>query len=177
MRHFEVDFKWRNYCNSAEFIIDYNAYNTRPIRAQKTKDFKPNISRVYLSTMSRTQETYLLLGLENEAIKTNLLNEVPMQPFMNSRIKLPTKLWKIIARLQWYFNHKRQPETRNKTLTRIKQFLDVVEKDNTDCLVIGHGVYFSQMVKVLLDNNYKGNSKRIYKNGEVIMFTSTNELS
>ena len=169
MRHFKVDFNWKKIYNSTEFDFACDTYDKSPIMPDYNNldiDFKD----VYTSHLSRTNETAESLGLKNTTFKTDLLNEVPMKSFTESFLKIPTTLWFIIGRIQWYFNINRQTEGKQKTEERINEFINIIEHKKQNCLVIGHGFYFSQMKKTLKKNRYSGSNTRYYKNGQIIEF-------
>lgn len=136
-----------------------------------------NERRVYISNLSRTRETVnLLLSGEREIIQTALLNEVPMVSFINIRFPLPTIIWMISGRLQWYFNSSRQTEGRKQSIERINKFLDLLEKDSEDCIVVGHGFYFAQLVNEMKKRGITGDMRKRIKNDEARVFNLPHQL-
>ncbi len=169
MRHFKVNFSWKKMYNSADFDIAYNAYDNSLI-IPKNIGLNISFKNLYISHLSRTNETFKSLRLTSTPVKTDLLNEVPLKSFTKLPFKIPTTLWFVIGRIQWYFNISRQIEGKRKTNLRIKEFLALIEKEKQDCLIIGHGFYFAQMRIILKKNGYLGHNIRHYKNGQVVEF-------
>ena len=172
MRHFKVDFNWKKMYNSSEFDFACNTYDKSPI-VPNYNSININFKDLYISSLSRTNDTAKSLGLTNTPIKTELLNEVPLKSFTESSLKIPTTLWLVIGRIQWYFNINRQIEGKRKTSQRIEKFINLIEGKNLDCLIVGHGFYFSQLKKELKKNKYLGSNTRYYKNGQIIEFNKS----
>lgn len=169
LRHLKVDFNWGNYYDSVGFDEARRTYNQNPIIISLPVDISNlDFETVYMSELTRTQETFDSLKLDTIPIKTALLNEVRVRSYKDTKKQLPTALWKIRGILQWYTGNKRQIETRKDTIIRIKAFVELIEKDNKNKLIIGHGFFFSQLVSYLRKNGYKGRNKRIFKNGDVL---------
>lgn len=170
MRHFKVDFKWKNKYSSIEFKIACDKYDNANIINQISGFDSSNIKQTYLSELSRSTLTYKALNINLKPCKTNLVNEVPIAPFINTKLKLPTALWMIMGRIQWFLNIQKQPETRHFTLNKIERLINRLEAENNDVLIIGHGFHFSQLKRILKKRKYYGNGKSRYKNGEFIKF-------
>lgn len=169
MRHCKVNFNWDNFYNSRGFDEACKVYDSNPIVDQiGSLDFQ--YENIYVSMLSRTLATAKVLGIQKGVHKVDLLNEVPISSFMDTTFRLPTFIWLILGRVQWYFNCKRQQETRLQTLQRIIDFINLLEAEKKTCLVIGHGFYFSQLEKQLKLKNYRGKSRTFFKNGEVSEF-------
>jgi len=171
MRHFEVDFKWKKKYSSEEFKTACEDYDTSGIINQNVKFDKNSIQQIFISDLKRSYLTYKGLEIDVHATKTDLINEVPMAPFINTKLKLPMSVWMTFGRIQWFFNNKRQPETKKDTYQKIENLLSQLEENKDNVLIVGHGFYFSQLKRVLKKKNYKGSGKSHYKNGEVIKFT------
>ena len=144
-------------------------YDFSSVTSRKKLDIQEKT--VYVSTQSRSEDTAksLLVGKKN-FIKTDLLNEIPLVSFIDTNIYLPTMAWMIIGRLQWYFNHTQQKEIRTKSIERINQFLDHLEQKQQDCIIIGHGFYFAQMVNEMKKRGIMGNMRKKIKNDEIREF-------
>lgn len=170
MRHFKVDFEWKKKYTSRGFKIAAEAYNSSNIIIQDVA-FHHRDVQVYISELMRSHLTYKALGMDIEAQKTDLINEVPIAPFIDTDFKIPTPVWRVMGRVQWFLNIKRQPEIRRETLNRIETLINRLEKEKSDVLIIGHGFYFSQLKNVLKNRGYAGRGKSYYKNGEMVKFT------
>ncbi|MGL4630869.1 MAG: histidine phosphatase family protein [Leadbetterella sp.] len=165
IRHSKVLFKWAKVYTSASFDTACKDYDTSKIEIGTQKEYTAQI--VYISTLSRTEHTaYNCIAGNKELIKTDLLNEIPLQSFFDTTMRLPTLIWHIIGRLQWYVNSDRQPETRRESIRRINQFLDLIEGKNQDCLIIGHGFFFAQMTSELKKRGIKGDMRKRLRNEE-----------
>lgn len=169
MRHFKVAFTWNKTYTSKDFKVACQQYDNATIINQNTSLNDTNYI-VYTSNLIRSHLTYVALNINNKMEKNEHIHEVPIAPFIDTSFKLPTFLWMLMGRLQWYINSKRQPETKKETYFRIEKLITQLKNSKDDILIIGHGFYFSQLKKVLKQNNYLGNSKSYYKNGEIITF-------
>jgi len=128
---------------------------------------KYDITKIYVSNLNRTQDTLKFISTaEKDIIKTDLLNEIPLSSFIDTKLPLPTLLWKISGRLQWYFNSKRQAETRIQSKERINRFLSMIEHSKENCIIIGHGFYFAQLVNEMKHKGIVGNMCKRIKNEE-----------
>ncbi len=169
MRHFKVDYKWSFFYNSQQFDNACKNYDKSSI----IPSFKKiGVKNVYISTLQRTKETvkYLKYNTNVNIISTNLMDEVPLKSFIECSFLLPTFSWLIIGRIQWYIGNNRQNETRSQTKNRIVKLMDIIENQNKDCLLVGHGFYFSQMQSILKKRNYAGARTKYLKNGVIIEF-------
>ncbi len=170
MRHYKVDFTWKPFYDSNGFDIACKLYNSSPIVDNKILLDLAYMS-IYASELRRGADTAKLLGISTHSIiKTELLNEVPLKSFISTSLKLPTFIWRLVGRIQWYINNKRQPETRTQTMHRINDFLNLIEYKSEDTLIIGHGFYFFAMKKVLQQRKFIGKSVWHYKNGQIATF-------
>jgi hypothetical protein len=170
MRHFKVDFEWKKKYSSKEFKIACEKYDELDIISQPVEFDSNKIQQIFISELKRSYFTYKALKLEIKTNKTELINEVPIVPFIETKFKLPTPIWMIMGRIQWLLNIKKQPEVRNDTLIKIETLIQRLEIDKKDTLIIGHGFYFSQLKRVLKKMRYSGSGKSHYKNGKIIIF-------
>lgn len=170
IRHSKVDFKWKAFYHSRDFDLACGAYDHAPTITSGS--LKLSGKSVYISELKRAEETAhaFLIG-EKELIRTALLNEIPLNSFIDTSLKLPTIIWMIAGRLQWYFNSSRQAEVREKSKLRISRFLDLLEEKNEDCILIGHGFYFAQMMTEIKKRNASGNTRKRMQNEEIRTFT------
>jgi len=172
MRHFKVDFVWEKKYNSKEFKIACEKYDNATIINQNVAFEHTNI-QIYISELIRSSLTHKALKTNIVANKMDLINEIPIVPFIQTKLKLPTVVWMIVGRIQWFLNIKKQPETRRDTNKKIKKLIRLLEQQQKDTLIIGHGFYFFQFQKKLKKMNYSGNRKSYYKNGDIIIFNKT----
>lgn len=169
-RHLKVDFNWNKYCTSKEFNIACQKYDTEPIIDNDIEHYEFVIEKVYISSLTRTEQTLKVLKINKPFEKLSELNEVPIKAFTKTTIKIPTSIWMAIGRIQWLINSNKQPETRAETNARIELFIEKIEKENKNTLIIGHGFYFSQLRRKLIEKGFKTERKRILNNGQVVEF-------
>ena len=170
MRHFKVNFNWKKKYSSKEFKIACEEYDNSNIVIQNTEFDSKDIQQIYISNLIRSNLTYKALKIEIKANKKELINEVPIAPFVNTNLKLPIFIWMTFGRIQWLLNIKQQPETKRDTLKKIKSLINLLEEEKKDTLIIGHGFYFSQLKRELKKNKYSGKRKLYFKNGEIVKF-------
>jgi broad specificity phosphatase PhoE len=168
IRHSKVLFKWQLLYNSNTFDSACQEYDFSPIVTSQNLNFPEQI--LLISTLKRSWDTASNLFGKSEFIKTELLNEIPLRSFTDTKIKLPVTFWMIAGRLQWYFNNPRQIESRNKSKERIGEFIDYLEQKQQDSLIIGHGFYFAQFVTEIQKRGFSGNMKRSIGNEELREF-------
>lgn len=104
-------------------------------------------------------------------IQTELLNEVEMYPYKKSNRKKPITYWLFRARLLWQLHKREGIETREHTLERINNLLDLIENRGEDCILVGHGFYFYVMSSVLERKGYKREGHRRLKNGASAIYS------
>ena len=170
IRHSKVDFKWKAFYHSRDFDLACRDYDHAPTLTSGSLTLAGK--SVYISKLKRAEETAqaFLIG-EKELISTALLDEIPLNSFMDTSIKLPTFIWMIAGRLQWYFNASRPAEARQKSTLRINHFLNLLEEKNEDCTIIGHGFYFAQMMTEIKKRKASGNTAKRIQNEEIRTFT------
>lgn len=172
IRHSKVLFSWKKLYDASSFEFACQEYDRFPV--QIGEKMKIESQTIYISKLMRTEATAKnLFHQEIELIKTDLLNEIPLKPFINTKFPIPTILWMAIGRLQWYFNNSTQPETRKESENRINKFLDHILANKLDCVIIGHGFYFAQMVNQMKRRAFKGDAKKRLKNEELRIFVTT----
>lgn len=171
IRHSKVDFKWKTLYNTQAFNIACKGYDGASIvTTAKATDYQAET--VYISTLSRSEATAdVMLKAGKTLVKTPLVNEIPLSSFTNTTLKLPAMLWMIAGRLQWYFNSAKQPETRKESTERINQLLNVLQRNQQDCIIVGHGFYFAQLVGEMKKRGITGDMRKRIKNEEMRVFT------
>lgn len=155
IRHGEVDMKWGKSYDSISFDNACSNYDSSPIKASEIRYENKNNDKIYISGLSRTNETAHMLFGDNDFYKSELLNEVPLRSFTDTMRKLPLIIWNVIGRLQWLFDNKRQPETRSQTINRAKRAIDMLEKENADCIVVTHACFANTFTEQLKKRGYK----------------------
>ena len=170
IRHAEVDFVWSRRCSSKEFDSECGLYDSSPIK--ETVRSKPQIrySKIYISILSRSHDTAEKLFPNEEYIRSELINEVPLGSSFDTKRELPLWFWNTTGRLQWFFNCKRQSEGRKQTIERARRFVQMICEDNADCVIISHGFFMHTLIKEIKKAGFKTNNpSAVYKNGECVM--------
>jgi broad specificity phosphatase PhoE len=176
IRHSKVLFNWGKLYNTNSFDLACQAYDLSPVQVGGKLEIERQ--SVYISNLIRTGATAKNLFQEEiEVIKTDLLNEVPLKAFINTKRQLPTIIWMVFGRLQWYFNRSSQPETRKNSKERINKFLDHILDKEQDCIIIGHGFYFAQMVNQMKKRAIVGDMRKRLRNEELRAFFTENSLN
>jgi broad specificity phosphatase PhoE len=170
IRHGRVLVDWQKRYNSAAYDAENLRYDSAPIEELERMDL--GIERVYTSTLPRSAATAAFLEGPVRIDATSLLDEVPLRSFKDSEALLPTWLWNFMATLQWHIGSRRTRETRAETDTRIDAFLDRIEAAGEDCIVVGHGLHFYEMMRRMKKRGYEGRIKRYMRNGEILEFAN-----
>lgn len=155
LRHSKVLFTWEAFYNSKSFDQACRQYDLSAIEPKSKIEYIGDV--FYTSQLSRTENTLRSLIGNKEIIRLRELNEIPVTSFIDTKVNLPTFIWMLVGRVQWFFNHKRQPEGRRESGRRVNNFLDYLESKEQDCLIVGHGFYFLQMIQELKKRKVSGN--------------------
>lgn len=174
VRHFKVDFyPIKKIYSAGEFSAAMARYETSPILKNGLKFSTDDWDKCYCSTIPRAIETAEEI-YDGEKIFTDLIVEVPVTPFTNRKIKLPSFIWHLGGRIAWYKNHPSQPESRIETLQRISQFIREVEScRNSRILVVTHGFFMRVFAEQLIKNGFKGNIDARPENGKLYLFNKS----
>lgn len=169
VRHFKVDYKFKKHQNSTDIITTCNDYDKA--RIKNTFLIRNKYKKIYISTLTRTEQTSEYLANKETVNIIPLLNELTMNPIIKTNIKLPFILFFILWKFCWSINSSLSNETRKQTRTRINVLLDKLENENEDITIVGHAHIFSIMLKELKSRNYRGKYKPIFfNNGEIREF-------
>jgi len=115
--------------------------------------------------MIRAIETTQMIFNKPPDISSDLLREVPIKPFVKTRVTLPTFIWNIIGRIQWRFNSKNQPETYLESRLRIENFINTVITRNGDCIIVAHGWIIKLIINKLTKEKFHGLNPVLIRNG------------
>lgn len=155
IRHEKVDMAWDSQYDSASYDLACKKYDDSSIITEaKPRLNTKNMKRIYISGLSRTYQTANKLFGDGDFFKTPLINEVPLKSFKDTKHVYPVWVWNIASRLQWFFQNKRQAETREETIARAREFIELLEKRQEDCYVITHGFYMRVLTSVLKKRRY-----------------------
>ena len=161
-RHFKVKDSSSSWLNSNEFdkwVKDYDTFELEYSDIVLSK----NIDKIYVSSQNRAIKSADFLNLDYEI--NDLLVEVPIKSFINTKFKLPKWLWLFFGRVAWFFNLK-QLETKEETNERIENFIQNLDM-NSNILIISHGFFMMLLVKKLKKIGYTENISTKMSNGKV----------
>lgn len=163
IRHFKVDFKWKWFYSSSGYEKACENYNNANII--KANGQIANYNIIYSSTLPRAIETVKLIFNRVPDIVTDTLNEIPIKPFINTRINLPKIIWDVIGRLQWRFSSKTQQESYCESKSRINNLINDILTSNQDCYIVAHGWTIKLIIENIRKNGFIGPKPVFIKNG------------
>ena len=162
LRHFKVNDSSKNWLNSDEFdnwVKDYDTFGLEYSHVILPR----NIDKIYVSSQNRAIKSADFLNLDYEI--NDLLVEVPIKSFINTKFKLPKWLWLFAGRVSWFLNFK-QNETKKETNKRVEYFIQNLDMTG-NILIISHGFLMMLLVKKLKKIGYTGNISSKMSNGKV----------
>jgi broad specificity phosphatase PhoE len=168
VRHARVLVEWKKRYSSAAYDGENAHYDRASIGSLDPMDF--GVRKVYISRLSRSAATAAFIVGASQPEVTDLLDEVPIRSFKDTGRELPTWLWNLGATLQWLRGSRRQREAHSQTRERASAFLDLLESRGEDCVVVGHGIHFFVLMKLMKGRGYSGRIKRYMRNGEAREF-------
>ena len=129
-----------------------------------------NLKRVYVSTLPRSRDTAIEIFGNRDFICTELVSEVPLGSSFDCRMELPLWFWNITGRVQWFLNSNRQAESRKETKARASKFVELLNNDDCESVVVTHGFYMHTLVKEMKKAGFRiSKSMRNYKNGDYVV--------
>jgi len=166
MRHFKVKDTSTMWMNSAQFeqwVKDYDTFDLHYVQV----DF-PQVETVYVSSHTRALKTADFLHCKYQI--SDLVREVDAKAFMKTSLLLPTWLWLVIARIQWYFNIA-EGENRIDTFHRIDEFFKTCDLTKNMC-IISHGFVMKTIIRALKKRGFYGNHTITPQNGRLYAFSN-----
>ena len=163
IRHFKVGFKWKFFYNSSEYEVDCGGYNTSPVVLSNV-DIKSD-DRLITSTMSRAMETSRHIFNREPDLSDSNLCEVPIKPFMKTKIPFPKLIWDVIGRLQLRLGIDKQPESYAQSRVRVKKFLEALMDNGQNVVIVCHGWIIKLIISELKAHGFSGPSPIFIKNG------------
>lgn len=168
IRHFKVDFKWKFFYNSSDYEVDCGGYNSSPVIQSKV-NIKSD-DRLITSTMSRALDTSRYIFNREPDLSDSNLCEVPIKPFMKTKIPLPKLMWDVIGRLQWRLGISKQPESYAQSRIRVRKFLEALMGNGQNAVIVCHGWIIKLMIRELKDHGFRGPSPVFIRNGHPYEF-------
>lgn len=170
IRHGPVAYAWERKYSSSEFDKACTQYDKTPIMRMSYDIPVLNSKQVYVSTLPRSRDTAIEIFGNKDFICTELANEVPLGSSFNCKMRLPLWFWNITGRVQWLLNANRQAESRKETKSRVRKFIELLNDDGCDGVVVTHGFYMHTLVKEMQKSGYKiSKSKKNYRNGDYVV--------
>jgi len=170
MRHYRVDCRWESRYTAQSYRDAMRSYDDADVLDQKL-ELTNDCQRVITSALKRSRQTQALLCGERPSLHTELLNEVPLEPFTLDGRERSLHLWNAMARLQWLVNDRRQPETRRGTRARARRFVETFLREEGNYLVISHGFFLRMLSRELLKRGFTGRPIQFMRNGERRTYT------
>lgn len=170
VRHFKVDINTKAVMSNEEFSEWNHEYDVAQVKNFFKEPHHLDWKKCYCSDLPRAKKTAKFI-YDGEAVKSELLREVPMAPFTKKRMKLPSTIWFIFSRVAWRMNHRSQIEGHKQTIKRMNDFFDAKLKDESeDILIVSHGFFLRYFMRMLKSKGFKGTTVNVLKNGELHIF-------
>ena len=155
IRQAEPDMKWEENYDAAGFARAVENVRNRSTRAKPVRRSDAAAYRVYTGTSRAAGETAeLLFELAEPPVKTPLLDDVQPCPYRDTDKKCPLWQWRTMGCIQWAFGSDRQAESGKETLERLRSFVDHLEEEDRDCIVICGGLILAVLKMILRFRGY-----------------------
>lgn len=163
IRHFKVDFRWKFWYSSDEYDQARAGYNEAAVLTDRPAPFEG--TKLICSSLNRSGETARLLFGRDPDITTEVLMEVPIKAFADTKVKLPKFVWDSVGRLLWRMNSPLQPETYKQSRDRVHRFISKIVKEGSDVVIVGHGWVMKLMISRLRKLGFTGPAPLYIRNG------------
>ena len=151
----QTDFLWEKEYDSAGFEQALEAERGCAAVPSGGRRSEAAAYRVYTSSAPAAAETAdLLFTMAEPPTVTPLLDDVPLRAFRDTGTRHALSLWRRMGRLQWAAGSARQPESRAATLRRVGAFVDLLEEEERDCVVICRGLTMAALKSILRRRGY-----------------------
>lgn len=169
IRHYKVNIEKKSGLNSDEYNQYCEDYNIRDIIEQVPPELPQY--RLYSSKMSRAKKTAeLATGRIPEVLEG--VYEPTFKSYKDTEKNLPFWFWELMARLQWFFNNKRQKEIKKDTYYRLSEAADKIINRNEDCIIVMHSFVMRIFSRILIKRGFKGKKIMMAKNGESYFYSN-----
>lgn len=164
IRHGKVDMPWVKKYNSEDYDqawLDYDTHDILPLAERL--EISPD-SRVIVTGYKRTQQTAeQFLGRKDYLIVEDLLDEIPLRSFMDTKLRINRHMLNFLGRVEWYLPMKRQPERRKASRERAQKAVDYIESlGDGDYVIIMHGFFMRTLGSILKKRGYKLKNQPIF---------------
>lgn len=172
IRHARVKMKWPKKCSSLDFDNACKLYDKADIFDSDITQLDINCRNIYVSNLYRSKETARKIFPNREYSEIEI-GEVPLRSYKDCSLQIPLWRWNIMGRLQWFFNNRRQTETRIETVERCTRVINELESLDEDCIIVTHGFFMKTLIKCLKKQGYSivGN-KFSFSNLQVVVAES-----
>lgn len=154
--------KWPDKCDSEAFDKACEEYDMADLEVIDNHFNPVEVKKIYISNLRRSRETAKVLFSSHDIIELEGIQEVPLRSFAEFNGTLPTWIWNVMGRIQWYFNIDRQPEGRNVTIKRADMVIDELEQQNMDCALVTHGFFMKTFINRLKKRGYNIYGQQIF---------------
>ncbi len=165
LRHFKVNCPHEKMMTSEEFREWSERYEHSKVIKKPVEMYGTSWDICYSSDLPRAVTTAKEVYSGNIHLD-KLLREVDNAPFIHTeKIRLPFEVWHVCGRLAWFFKSKSQPESIKGTQKRINQFLDKIDWEKENILIVFHGFMLYNFQRELRKRGFQGANVRHVKNG------------
>jgi broad specificity phosphatase PhoE len=170
VRHFKVVIDpGKRKLSPAEFAEAMQNYDSAPVSRNQLVLNPGDWDICYSSTLPRAVATAEKI-FNGRIIKSDLLIEVPISPFTNRNIKLPSFVWHIGARIAWFRSHTSQVEDIKATKMRIEKLYDMIKASGCErILLVSHGYFLKMFTSEMKKKGFKGEEELNIKNGKLYL--------
>ena len=155
IRQAETDMPWAARYSAADFEAAAAEEQRRAAAVREEKKSDALAYRVYTGTSAASRETAeRLFTLREPPIATALLDDVPLRAYRDGEASRPLWLWRTMRSIQWAAGSSRQAETRTDTLRRVREFVDLLEAEERDSIVVCRGLTMSALKAMLRAKGY-----------------------
>ena len=170
LRHFKVDCPHKKMMTSGEFREWSEKYERSRVIKKQVDMYGISWDICYVSDIPRAITTAKEVYSGNMYVDA-LLREVDNAPFIHTeRLKLPFEVWHICGRLAWLFKSKSQPESIIGTRKRIRRFLQSIDWEHENILIVCHGFMIFNLHMELFRLGFHGERLRKVKNGVLYQY-------
>ncbi len=155
IRQAEPDMKWEKSYDAAGFAYAVETARNQGMAAAPVRRSDAAAYRVYTGTSRAVAETAELLFEHAEPpVKTPLLDDVQLRPYRDTDKKSPLWQWRTLGAVQWLFGSDRQAESGKEALERLRSFVNRLESEDRDCIVICGGLALAMLKMILRFRGY-----------------------
>jgi Fructose-2,6-bisphosphatase len=170
VRHFKVNCYTKMFMTSDDFNEWVKQYDNSDVIENKFEIGNIKWHKCFSSDLSRAIKTSKAI-FTSKIIKTPLLREVPISSIYKTNLKLPYVFWCISGRVAWLFYHKSQIEAKKDTQRRVNEFLDSIENEaDNNILIVCHGFFMHTLQKELKRRGFSGQNIKRPKNGTLYLY-------